>query len=199
MINPTRTLIFGATGGIGSHIARYLAARGWPLVLAARDESKLIPLAEETNSAAIVIRNSSWSEYHELWEQATSLLGSIDGCVHAIGNVLLKPIHNTRESEFDHVLAVNLKTAAAVLAAATAARRRNQERNALSLVFFSSIAGGLGLPNHEAISAAKAGVEGMVRSAAASYARFGIRVNAIAPGLVDTPMTHRLRKQPCFA
>ena len=54
------------------------------------------------------------------------------------------------------------------------------------MVFTSSVAGSLGLVNHEAISAAKGGVESMVRSAAATYAKRGIRVNAVAPGLTDT-------------
>ena len=54
------------------------------------------------------------------------------------------------------------------------------------MVFTSSVAGSLGLVNHEAIAAAKGGVESMVRSAAATYAKRGIRVNAVAPGLTDT-------------
>jgi NAD(P)-dependent dehydrogenase (short-subunit alcohol dehydrogenase family) len=56
----------------------------------------------------------------------------------------------------------------------------------------STAAAHLGLPNHEAIAAAKAGVEGLVRSAAASYAASRIRVNAVAPGLVATPLTARI-------
>ena len=56
----------------------------------------------------------------------------------------------------------------------------------------SSAAARLGLANHEAIAAAKAGVHGLVLSAAASYASRGIRVNAVAPGLVRTPLTARL-------
>ena len=54
------------------------------------------------------------------------------------------------------------------------------------MVFTSSVAGSLGLVNHEAIAAAKGGIEAMVRSAAATYAKRGIRVNAVAPGLTDT-------------
>ena len=61
-----------------------------------------------------------------------------------------------------------------------------------SLVLFSSVAAGVGLASHEAIGAAKAGVEGLARSAAASYAGKQIRVNAVAPGLCDTPLAARL-------
>ena len=59
-------------------------------------------------------------------------------------------------------------------------------------VLMSSCAASVGLPNHEAIAAAKAGVEGLVRAAAATYAGSGLRFNAVAPGLVATPMAMRI-------
>lgn len=54
------------------------------------------------------------------------------------------------------------------------------------MVFTSSVAGSYGLTNHEAIAAAKGGLEAMVRAAASTYAQRGLRVNAVAPGLTDT-------------
>jgi NAD(P)-dependent dehydrogenase (short-subunit alcohol dehydrogenase family) len=65
-----------------------------------------------------------------------------------------------------------------------------------SIVLMSSAAAGIGLPNHEAIAACKAGIEGLARSAAATYAAKQIRVNAVAPGLVQTPMTERVWNHP---
>ena len=58
----------------------------------------------------------------------------------------------------------------------------------------SSCAGQVGIPNHEIIGAVKAAVSGLTRSAAATYAPNGLRVNAVAPGLVDTPLAERLTK-----
>ncbi len=61
-----------------------------------------------------------------------------------------------------------------------------------SIVLSSSTAGLIGLTNHEAIAAAKAAVIGLMRSAAASYATKGIRINAVAPGLTRTPLTQAI-------
>ncbi len=61
------------------------------------------------------------------------------------------------------------------------------------MVLVSTAAVRLGLPNHEAIAAAKGGLEGLVRSAAATYARGNLRVNAVAPGLIETPLSERVR------
>ena len=62
------------------------------------------------------------------------------------------------------------------------------------IVFTSSVAASLGLVNHEAIAAAKGGVEAMVRSAAATYSKRGIIINAVAPGLTNTRMAESLIK-----
>lgn len=68
--------------------------------------------------------------------------------------------------------------------------------NGGSVVLMSSAAASIGLSNHEAISACKAGVEGMVRSAAMTYATKQVRVNAVAPGLVQTPLTEKIWGNP---
>jgi NAD(P)-dependent dehydrogenase (short-subunit alcohol dehydrogenase family) len=63
-------------------------------------------------------------------------------------------------------------------------------------VLMSSVVARIGVSHHEAISAAKAGVEGLARSAAASYAALGLRINVVAPGLTDTPLSAGLTQQP---
>lgn len=116
-------------------------------------------------------------------------LGPPDALVHAVGSTLLKPIHAVSDRELEEVLAVNLLSAVYALRAFVRAVPRGRPASA---VLFSSAATRIGLLNHEAIAAAKGGVEGLVTSAAATYAGRGIRVNALAPGLVRSNLTRRL-------
>jgi NAD(P)-dependent dehydrogenase (short-subunit alcohol dehydrogenase family) len=102
---------------------------------------------------------------------------------------LLKPAHVISDAEFDEVLDVNLRSAFYALRAFVRAVPRGR---AASIVFFSTAATRIGLMNHEAISAAKGGVDGLVTAASATYASRAIPVNAVAPGLVRSNLTRRL-------
>ncbi|GAB4209262.1 MAG: hypothetical protein Fur0019_15910 [Tibeticola sp.] len=68
----------------------------------------------------------------------------------------------------------------------------------IAAVLVSSVVAQIGVANHEAIAAAKAGIEGLVRSAAATYAAQGLRINAVAPGMTDTPLTAGMLKLPAM-
>ena len=115
--------------------------------------------------------------------------GGIDAYVHAVGNVSLKPLHMLSNEDWRAVLAVNLDSA---FYAARACIGPMRKQRGGALLFFSSVAARAGLSNHEAIAAAKGGVSGLVTSIASTYAANGIRANAIAPGLVETPATAML-------
>jgi NAD(P)-dependent dehydrogenase (short-subunit alcohol dehydrogenase family) len=119
---------------------------------------------------------------------AVETFGRVDGVANCVGSLLLKPIHLTTEAEWSATINTNLGSAFAVTRAATKAMM--QTGGSIALV--SSAAARIGLANHEAIAAAKGAINGLVLSAAASYASRGIRVNAVAPGLVRTPMTTRI-------
>ena len=114
-------------------------------------------------------------------------MGGLDAVACLAGSILLKPITMTSQPEYEETILRNLTTAFSVTRAAI-----RLLTDGGSIVLMSSAAASMGLPNHEAIAAAKGGVEGLVRSSAATYARKGIRINAIAPGLVDTPLASRI-------
>ncbi|MFZ9887525.1 MAG: SDR family NAD(P)-dependent oxidoreductase [Myxococcota bacterium] len=183
-------VVFGATGGIGAALSRRLRDGGHEVLLVARGEERLEALsarlgcsyrsADATNEASV--------------EKALDALPHVDGVACCVGSILLKPLHLTRDADLELVLEQNLKAAFVVARGAVKAMRAAKRGG--SVLLFSSAAARAGLPNHEAIAMAKAGVEGLVRSAAATYATTGIRVNAIAPGLVDTPLAARLLESP---
>ena len=180
-------LVLGASGGIGSALARRLAASGTRLVLAGRDAARLEAVAAETGGTPLVLDATKPAEVEAAAARAVEAHGRLDGLANCVGSILLKPAHLTSEEEWDAVVATNLKSAYAAVRAAARAMSAGG-----SVVLVSSAAARLGLANHEAIAAAKAGVIGLTLSAAASYAPRGLRVNAVAPGLVRTPMTARI-------
>jgi len=181
-------LILGATGGIGSAVARKSAARGANLVLAARDQSRLDALASEVGGSTISLDATKADEVHAAVQQAIDLNGSLTGVVNCVGSILLKPAHLTSEEEYRHTLALNLDSSFFVVKSAA----RAMMKSGGSIVLSTSAVARTGLFNHEAIAAAKAGIVGLMQSAAATYAQRGVRVNCVAPGLVETPMSERL-------
>tara|TARA_B100001113_G_C21087412_1_gene612757 strand:+ start:1054 stop:1668 length:615 start_codon:yes stop_codon:yes gene_type:complete len=117
--------------------------------------------------------------------------GKLDGVAHLVGSISIRPPHAMKIDAFEDVLRTNLTSAFLVLSKSCKYMLRNGGGR---LVFTSSVAAGVGLTNHEAISAAKGGVESMSRSAAATYSRRGIRVNTVAPGLTDTRLASPITK-----
>ncbi len=180
-------LVTGGSGGIGQVLARRLRARGCHVVLAARDVARLEAAASEIGADAMAADVSVSSEADSLVARVLERHGRIDGLAHCVGSILLKPLHLTSDGDWDKTIATNLTSAFKVMRAVV-----GQHRAAVSIALVSSSAAGVGLPNHEAIAASKAGIEGLVRAAAASYASRGVRVNAVAPGLVRTSLSARI-------
>jgi len=185
---PPCYLVFGATGGIGASLCRRLSARGAKVILAARNVDKLQPLADELAATFIITDATRMEQVDACIEQAVRENGRVDGIANCIGSLILKPAHSTTDAEWQATVAANLTSAFAVVRAGAKAMMSTGG----SIVLVSSAAGRIGLANHEAIAAVKAGVIGLTLSAAATYAPRGIRVNCVAPGLVKTPMTSRL-------
>jgi len=174
-------LLFGASSGIGLALAQILRQQGLELTLLARDEQRLAAVADSLSCPYRVCDARDFAQVEAVFAEAQD----ITGAVNCAGSILLKPAHLTSEKDFQDCLDQNLKTAFAVV------RGAGKSMKTGSVVLFSSAAASIGLPNHEAISAAKGAIEGLARSAAATYAARGLRFNVLAPGLVDTPLAAR--------
>lgn len=186
-------LIVAATSGIGAALARRLAAAGAVLTLTGRDEVKVSALAAELGAVPVVLDATDFDAVDRAVRAASDRTGRLDGVACCAGSLLLKPAHLTRAEEYQAIIAASLTTAFAVTRAAT---RALGDGGGGSLVLVASAAAQTGLANHEAIAAAKAGVIGLARSAAATYAPRRVRVNCVAPGLVRTPLTARITASP---
>ena len=174
--------VIGAAGGIGSAVARRLRTRGFAVRLIGRNEVRLAQLASEIGAEYAVADATRVAELE-------AVLGAgLQGVVNCAGSLLLKPCHLTSEAEWEQVIATNLTTAYATVRAGAKAMMATGG----SIVLCSTAAARTGMANHEAIAAAKGGVMGLTLSAAATYAPRRIRVNCVAPGLVDTPLAARI-------
>ena len=185
-------LITGASGGIGRALATQLHAQGLRVAAVGRDAARLadvpaaLRIAADTTlpeGAALAIAACG-----EALGAAPTLLA------HCVGSTLVAPLHRTRLDDYRELMRVNLDSAVFMLQAWLAALPPGPA----SAVFASSVVARIGVANHEAIAAAKGGVEALVRSAAATYAARGVRVNAVAPGLTETGMTAGMLKLPAM-
>ena len=182
-------LIVGASSDIALELGQRLLSKGHSVTLLARDAHRVQPLVDQ---GAQLIQGDALDK--EVVQSAVDAAkengeGSLAGVAHLVGSLVLRPPHALTLDAFNEVIHTNLSSAFLTLSIACKTMLRSGGGR---LVFTSSVAATFGLMNHEAIAAAKGGVESMVRSAASTYSQRGIRLNVVAPGLTDTRLAETL-------
>lgn len=181
-------LITGGGTGLGLGMARCFVAAGAKVVLVGRREAELRSAASELGSAAFVVPHdvTELDRAADLINRAESIAGSaVSILVNNAGIHLKKKAHETTPAEFNAVLQTHVSAAHALCAAVLPSMIERKHGN---ILFTASMASLFGIPLVIAYSAAKAAHLGMVRSLAVEVAQHGVRVNAIAPGWIDSPM-----------
>jgi NAD(P)-dependent dehydrogenase (short-subunit alcohol dehydrogenase family) len=186
-------IVTGAAGGVGRAVAARLAAQGWQLIVTSRDAGHLTAAFGEQH-LQVAADCSTVAGARQIMQAASDQGLQPTALAHCVGNIRLGAMHRMSEADFNDCLNANLVSAFHTLAAFVGALRELKSPGAAVMV--SSAAARIGTPNHEAVAAAKAGLEGLVRGAAASYAAAGIRINAVAPGIMETPASTGILSSP---
>lgn len=172
-------LIVGGSSGIGAALVASLAEHGHDVTHLSREPEK--------GPDGATVRGIRWDVLSEPFP-SDCLPERLDGLVYCPGSIRLKPFGRLREQELREDFELNLMGAVRTLQATYQALKRSDQA---SVVLFSTVAVGTGMPFHASVAAAKGAVEGLMRSLAAEWAP-EIRVNAIAPTMTDTPLAGRL-------
>lgn len=177
-----RYLIIAASSAIGQSVVELLKNQGDEVLTTARTNDRITP--------DFILDAADFNAVDQVFKNA----GHLDGVVNCAGSLLLKGAHTTSEDDYQKTINSSLTTSFATVRAAGKHMTKGG-----SVVLIASAAALTGLANHEAIAAAKAGIIGLARSAAATYASANLRINVVAPGMIKTPLTDSLLENPLVA
>lgn len=196
MLDSKIILVTGASSGIGRAVAQFFSRQGCRVVVAGRSESRLnetLTLLSGTDHFSVIGDLSDVEQLKSIMDSVFNKVGAIDSIIHCAGIQKTLPLQVLKESDFDEIFAVNVKSAQFI--AKNFRRKDRYNKAGASLVFITSVAATCGEPAISTYSASKAALIGLSKSLASELSRNKIRVNCIAPGHVETEMAIEFSKQ----
>jgi NAD(P)-dependent dehydrogenase (short-subunit alcohol dehydrogenase family) len=187
-------IVTGASSGIGRAIAVGFAGAGAHVALVGRNAERLESVRSEIGGGEVLVADLDDDRSPpEIVARTTAAFGRVDVLVNAAGVFTPAPIDDSAEL-LDRQWLTNVRAPFRLTLAALPALRDSRG----AVVFLSSIAGQIGFPSSSAYCATKGAVELMTKAMAVEEAPNGVRVNAIAPGNVETPMNAHLMAEPGY-
>lgn len=178
-----KILVVGATGGLGSAIARFLSAKGAALFLSGRNEEALSVIAQDLGVDSLALNLNNALERVSL----VATVGALDGVVYAAGVSPVAPVRYLKDADITTCL--DLNTTVPLLLVRDLLKQKKLNAGA-SIVWLSSVASSRGTAGYAAYSASKAALEAAARCLALELAPKAMRVNCLAPGMIETSMAN---------
>ena len=194
---PTKSIVTGASRGIGLAIARELAARGSDVVLISRggcpEQAEAIAKEFGVKTFTFACDVSNSESVKDAFKQAIDALGGVDCLVNNAGITRDGLVLRMKDEDFDNVIATDLRSTFLCTRAVLRTMMGARKGSIVNIASLNGIRTQAGQANY---AAAKAGVIGMTKSNSMEFGSRGITVNAVAPGFIDTDMTAAMSEEP---
>ena len=180
-------LVTGGGSGIGLEITRCLRDAGAKVIITGRRENMLQEATKALGANVHYVVNdvTDLSQTTALVEKITKEFGEIDILVNNAGINMKKPAVEVTDAEFANIIQTNLNS---VFALSREVAKQMIDRKTGSIIMISSMAGYYGIDRVPAYTASKSGIEGLTKALASDWSKHNVRVNAIAPGFIETTM-----------